>query len=146
MQLNVDSKHLPSDCPRPRTAVNMMLADLNLLDDAEEADQVSGDQDDMGNTHSINSFNTSNTQMNCDVKNLSYKNFEDINFKVLNLKNKCTKSIRKEYSPKLRLSWNGSPFEATIDEGSELNCVCSSLVNKIGLKFSPISLSSNTKQ
>ena len=52
----MDSKHFPSDCPRPRTAVNMMLADLNLSNDADETVTASDEQDDIGNTYSVNSF------------------------------------------------------------------------------------------
>ena len=126
----------------------MMLADLNVI--PPEVDSSNDEVEELGNDKSIKTLSNSSSQMNCDTATTSYKNsnvnilhvnFTELNSKVLHLKEKCSNFVRKENSPKLRLSWNGSPFEATIDEGSELNCICSSIVSKVGLKYSPISLS-----
>ena len=48
--------------------------------------------------------------------------------------------LRKEYSPQLRTEIGKIIIESTIDEGSELNCVCSSTAVKCGIKFEPINV------
>ena len=56
--------------------------------------------------------------------------------KVLSLQT----NIRKECSPKLRTVIRGSFVDSIIDEGSELNCICSSVAARCGLRYEPIKI------
>ena len=49
-------------------------------------------------------------------------------------------SIRKEYSPQLRTTIGNVIADSTIDEGSELNCICSTVAAKCKIKYTPVTI------
>ena len=53
-------------------------------------------------------------------------------------------SIRKEDSPKLRVAVNNYSLEATIDEGSEVNCICASAAARAKISYEPVTLSATS--
>ena len=46
--------------------------------------------------------------------------------------------VRKESSPQIRINLRSTNIIATIDEGSELDCISDSLVSRLKLKFLPM--------
>ena len=68
-------------------------------------------------------------------------------FSLLNLQSKILKfksisdlKINKEKSPQLNLAINDISLLGTIDEGSELNCLCSSIAARLKLKFKKVDI------
>ena len=60
--------------------------------------------------------------------------------KILRLEQRIKNGLRKEYSPQLRTKIGDVCVDATVDEGSELNCIDSSVAGKCNIKYKPIQL------
>ena len=157
LKLDINYHHTPADCPRPKAAVNVLIT--NDLDSADTEDddipditgktiidlndpnksyQRSPDSVTMDPVDEVeNSFVQ---QMNVLDTNDILINHAALYYKVLSLQKQITNTVRKENSPQLRIKLDNVITDAIIDEGSELNCLCSSLVMRCGLKFNPVSL------
>ena len=150
LQLDVNYSHTPGDCPRPGAAINMVLAEE---EDFIANDDVGEDIDYTGKhllVCSVSKFNHSN-QMNCEKQNpvsenheadsnVSHDNVSFILNKILRLEQRFKDGVRKEYSPQLRTKVGEVIADSTIDEGSELNCIDSTVAAKCGIKYKPIKL------
>ena len=54
--------------------------------------------------------------------------------------------IRKEWSPRIKAFFNDIKIHPVIDEGSELNCIDSSIAAKCFIKYNPIKLNDAPSQ
>ena len=136
LNLEVNFSHYPSDCPRPKSAVNLLLADVQ---DSQEEDPVcsegfdfSGKKESMFSCSNIRSLQKKSKEVvytkDTVGKPVVYPNYlsdAQISTKVLS-STFFSDKIRKESSPQLRLALHNVHLLATVDEGSELNCICSS--------------------
>ena len=69
--------------------------------------------------------------------NVNEIKYSDLYSKVLLLEQKYC-SVRKEYSPQLRTKIGQVFADSIIDEGSELNCLCSSIAAKCNIRYDPV--------
>ena len=153
LNLDVNHQHTPADCPRLRAAINLLLAgEEDLICESEEESDYQGNIADNNSFYELfnekqispedpeQNVNSASTAVQLNNGN----DFTEINYtalyqKVLNLQQKAN-CIRKEYSPQLRTSIGSHIADSTIDEGSELNCICSSIAAKCHIKYDPIKI------
>ena len=126
LKLNIGYQHTPANCPRPRSAVNMLLAGEELLVQNTEAAVDEDDIDDQPPP----------ADDNCE----SYDFIDEINStelysKILVIQKNIR--VRKEYSPQLRTKIGSIIADSIIDEGSELNCICSSVAAQCNIRYNP---------
>ena len=155
LHLDVKYDHLPAECPRPGAAVNMILAEEEDYEDDDATEnvdytgknvrvcsiietnstkQMNHDQD-----HDTAATSTSNPEFYSDC---SHESFEcSIVNKILRLEQRFKEGVRKEYSPQLRTKIGNVFADSTVDEGSELNCIDSTIAAKCSIKYDPIKLS-----
>ena len=156
LALNIDYRHSPADCPRPRAAVNLLLAgeNDNVLSTEEECDYTGKDSMDyVVNCNEISQMRFSGNIMdkapaqrlpsdhvaNYSAEQTALINCAELYNSILSLEAR-QHQIRKEYSPQLRTKIGNIVADSVIDEGSELNCICSSVVAKCNIKYNPIKI------
>ena len=152
LQLEINYNHYPSDCPRPKSSINLLLADVSIEDEADDP-VTSEDFDFSGKNYSqsLSSntlFQKSNKMNGHDgpmVRCLKSENVLDMSnsqmvAKILKFKSISDLKINKEKSPQLNLAINDISLLGTVDEGSELNCLCSSIAARLKLKFKKVDI------
>ena len=141
LNLDVNYDHSPGDCPRLGASANLVLAEE---EDLEDETDFTGNV----NIFKLNHSNLS-SQMNSEVdpeflSSNSYSSHDCNQFefynKILRLEQRVKNGCRKEYSPQIRTKIGNVPVDATVDEGSELNCIDSSIAAKCYIKYKPIEL------
>ena len=147
LSLDVNYNHVPADCPRPGTGVNMVLAE-----EEEFVDDCDDEVDYTGKDAHIRSIYDSNpsTQTNSEPgpfkdPDPSQDSSQDCNFdfivnKIHRLEQRRKEGVRKEYSPQIRTKIGNVYADSTVDEGSELNCIDCSIVAKCRIKYNPVDL------
>ena len=152
LKLDINFTHNPVDCPRSRAAINLLLAEESATVDTEEEDEdVTGKID-------VSSYNNSNMSIYQTSRNnlcgekpiveiedqnrvLSLSNmktnYDTIYKKILSLRD-YNNTVRKEQSPQLR-TLIGNIIADSI-EGSELNCICSTIAAKCKIRFNPVKI------
>ena len=148
LKLHINFQHVPADCPRPRSAINLIFAgeeDLAIADnepytaDYERLNlqPTSGDNHHQDQEDGELLLNTEGGDYNAFIVNEI--NYPDLYSTVLLLKQKYC-SVRKEYSPQLRTKIGTVVADSIIDEGSELNCICSSIAAKCNIQYNPVKI------
>ena len=151
LRLDVNFHHFPVDCPRPRPDVHLLQTeDIKLEENSEVESDFEGKiieynpyiTLDINQTKSED-YTSLNTQPMLPDNVLSSDNFNEINYndlytKVLRIEQK--QSVRKECSPQLRTKIGCVIADSIIDEGSELNCICSSIAAKCNIQFNPVQI------
>ena len=66
LNLKIDVNHVPKDCPRPKTSVNLLLADVNDGNDDNDDAVVHSDYDFTGKNNSFEFTTNTNIQMKSD--------------------------------------------------------------------------------
>ena len=145
LSLKVDTQHFPSECPRPRAAVRLLLAEVDDQDSNDDEDVDFTGKNSTELTHAnpkiiqrnFDNSVTSSCVQSVPVVNVSHD--MDLLLKVLAVTNHSS-IVRRESSPQLRVSAHNIHINATIDEGSEINCICASVAAQMDLTFTPINL------
>ena len=172
LQLDVNYNHLPADCPRPRAAVNMLLAgEEDFVDQFEDENVDFTGKIQKTHSYSSNTFHQMNCETPVEVQDDVVADKDDGLFwlsssasvgdgprfslpastsvdndslhcilnKICRLE-QSNKNLRKEYSPQLRTSIGTIVADSTIDEGSELNCIDSSIAAQCHIKYKPVDM------
>ena len=131
----INYKHAPSVCPRSTALVAMIEAE-------EQETENSGRQMYLVNSLKFQSQQKANDVAilpDCLVEDQAYHTDSDASRVFMN-KSKLQSlifhlqsNVQKALSPALNVSLNGFDFLAIIDEGSELNCVDSRLINAVDI-------------
>ena len=149
LNLSVNYDHVPADCPRPGTAVNMVLAEEeDFVEHEEDVDYTGKDANvcQLFVSNHSNQMKSEATPSSSDPEpsqdqdshpdSIEFKMFN----KILRLEQRFKDGVRKEYSPQLRTMIGNVVADSTIDEGSELNCIDSSVAAKCSIKYKPVKL------
>ena len=143
LKLDINFNHVPANCPRPRSVVNLLLAgEENMIENGEDELMDNGMNLD-NQTNSL--YMDDETSLNkdgenyCSNFNVNEIQLSDLYMKVLMLEQKFS-TVRKEYSPQLRTKIGEVFADSIIDEGSELNCICSSVAAKCNIRYKPVQI------
>ena len=154
LKLDINFAHFPAQCPRSRAAVQLLLAEEASVTESEADDDIITGKIEINENNVLNPH----CQMNPDSPSLGEEvvvvepksntdalvnditiNYASFYQKVLSLQN-AHSNVRKEHSPQLRTLIGNVIADSIIDEGSELNCICSSIAARCQLKFTPVKI------
>jgi len=131
LELNIDFQHIPAACPRPRSAINMLLAGEEEIAQNDDVDTY---EDDIVDSRPHLPDNEDPEPYDF----INEINYTELYSKVLMIQRNI--QVRKEYSPQLRTKINNVIADSVVDEGSELNCRCSSVAAKCNIRYIPATI------
>ena len=153
LKLDINFSHLPVNCPRPKAAVNLLLADeaAHVATDEENTSELGKDLHKFDNDKSYYYQKNSNDSISEVAHDSNFTRISepfnkpesspDILYQqVLSLRHYSSDTVRKEYSPQLRTQIGTVIADSIVDEGSELNCICDAVASRCGIQYNPITI------